>query len=1152
MARPPGLVLLAFCAVLAAGCAGENDEPTLFTRLRASETGIAFANRLTDTQEVNVFTYRNYYNGGGVGVGDFDGDGRADLYLTSNQGDNALYLNRGEMRFEDVTAEAGVAGRRAWSTGVAIADVNGDGRLDIYVCNAGDVKGDDRRNELFINEGNGPDGVPQFSEQAEAYGLVNEGYATHAAFFDYDRDGDLDLYVLNNSSRPVSSFGLRNIRDVRDPKGGHKLFRNDAATALPGAPRFTDVSVEAGIYGSEIAFGLGVTVGDVDDDGWLDLYVSNDFFERDYLYLNNRDGTFREALEDAMPVVSHSSMGADMTDLTGDGRPEIFVTDMLPETEERLKTVSSYEGYNLYYSKVANGYHHQLMRNTLQRNKADGTFSEVGQIAGVSATDWSWGALFADLDLDGFKDLFVAAGIFRDVTNQDFVSFLANEETRRSVTTEGGGTDFLALIKEIPSTPLPNYAYANDGRTEPGEISFTNRADEWGLGEPGFSNGAAYADLDDDGDLDLVVNNVNAEASVFRNNAIRAGEAAREDGRPVRRSLQVRLEGTGANRFGVGAKVGVFAGGRADYLELIPQRGFQSSVDYRLTFGLGARARADSLTVRWPDGRRQTVRGVPAGRVTLRQADALGAASGAAPITSQASGTLFEDVTARVALPYRHVENDFVDFHRESLLPRMLSTEGPAAASGDVNGDGLDDLFLGGASGTPGTLLVQNRAGGFAPSNAAAFRPDSLCEDVDAVFFDADKDGDADLYVVSGGNEFEANAPALQDRLYRNDGRGGFTRDTEALPTQYHSGSVARPADVDGDGDLDLFVGARSVPWRYGAVPPSTLLRNDGRGRFSDATAALAPDLRTAGLVTDATWADVDGDGDPDLVAVGEWMPVRVFINTNGRLSPSDDSGLAGTSGWWTRVVAADFDGDGDVDLAAGNLGLNTKLHADSTRPLTMHVADFDGNGSTEQILSLYRGGKNAVFALRNDLTAQLSVLKRQNLGFADYAGRTVEDLFTPAQLAKAEVRTATVLTSATFENRGGRFTMRPLPFEAQIAPIYGLLATDIDGDGRLDLLTAGNFYGVKTDLGRMTASYGLLLRGGNAGRFAPVPHARSGFFVPGQTRRLVTVRTARGTLVVAARNGDTPLVFARTTAPTAARPAASSRSPARPAALRP
>ena len=1079
----------------------------LFTLMPSSYTGVRFSNDIVDTPELNVFTYRNFYNGGGVATGDLNGDGLPEVVLTSNLHGGRLYLNKGHFRFEDVTDAANLHGTGFWATGVSIADVNGDGKLDVYVCYAGNIPGTRRANELFINQGNDKDGVPLFKEMAAQYGLAEEGYSTQAAFLDYDRDGKLDMLLVNNSPRSVNSFSLANTRNVRDTLGGQKLFHND------GNGHFSDVSAKAGIFAPENAFGLGVAVSDVNRDGWPDIYVSNDFFERDYLYINNHDGTFTEKLDKEIPYISYFSMGLDIADVNNDGWPDIYTTDMLPEDEYRLRTTSSFESWAGYQAKVRNGFHNQLMRNMLQLNNGNGTFSDVGQLAGVARTDWSWSALIADLDLDGYKDIYITNGIAKDVTSQDYVAFLADQRTIQSAT-QGKHVDFQRLTSAMTSTKLHHYAFHNDG-----DLGFTNEASQWGLDTPSFANGAAYADLDGDGALDLVVNNSNQEAFVYRNNARTL--------LPANRFLQVKLEGEGPNSFAVGSRVTVQDAAQSFFQELSPTRGFQSSVDYLLTFGVGKTDTARSVRVDWPDGRVSVVNNVPTNqRLTVKQSQSQKTPVDPLPPTHQ----LLTDITGQTAVPFIHHENDYVDFDREPLMPRMLSTEGPALAVADVNGDGLDDLFIGGAKGQPSAILIQREDGSFARSNEKLLAEDSVAEDVGAVFFDANKDGRPDLYVVTGGSEFSEAAPALEDRLYLNDGRGNFRKAINALPPLTLSGSRVVAADYDGDGAVDLFVGGRSIPGRYGIDPQSVLLRNDGHGKFTDVTDQDAPGLSHLGMVTDAEWGDVDGDGKVDLVVVGEWMPITIFHNAgHGKLVRQTVAGLEKSNGWWNRIIVGDFTGDGRPDFIVGNLGLNTRLQATAKEPVTMYVKDFGNTGFLQQIITYYNAGKQYPLPLRDDLIRSLPALKTRYPTFKDYARQTVADVFPGKDLDGAIVKTAYTFATCLARNNGdGSFTLVPLPREAQIAPVYAMLAGDLGGTGRTDLLLAGNLDAVKPELGTMSAGYGVYLRSDGKGRFTPVREIESGFLVPGQARDIRRVRTRKGVVYVVSRNDDRPLVFRR------------------------
>ena len=1082
------------------GC-GHDRTPPLFELLPPDRTGVTFVNRLPDDSAFNIISYMYYYDGGGVAVGDINNDGLPDLYFTSNVGPNRLYLNKGNYRFEDVTDRAGVADPDGWKTGVTMADVNGDGYVDIYVS-AVDYLTMHGHNVLYVNNGDGT-----FTDRTTEYGLDFTGLSTQALFFDYDGDGDLDMYLLTHSPHPERAAG--GLGGDRGRKTGDRLYRNDGG-------HFVDVSDHAGLRRGEARYGLGVVASDLNGDGCPDLYVANDFQEDDFLYINNCNGTFTESIATAVGHTSHASMGVDAADVNNDGRPDVMELDMLPEQEKILKTSANAESYDVYLAKLAAGYHPQYARNTLQLNRGHGRFSEIGYLAGVYATDWSWAPLFADLDNDGYKDLFITTGIYRRPNDLDYLAYVADPVVQASLR-QGTAEVTRTVIRKMPQVATPNYAYRNNG-----DLTFTNQARAWGLAQPGFSNGAAYVDLNNSGALDLVVNRLNAPAAIYRN---RARELTGNH------YLQVVLKGSGTNTGGIGAKVIVKQGGtggtggkdgNVQMLEQFPTRGFQSSVDPRLHFGLGSAQQVDSLIVMWPDRRRQVLTGVAADRtVTLSQRDA----TLPSPIPTPHSLTpFFTDVTGQLRVDFKHHENAFYDFHREPLIPHLVSAEGPALAIADVNGDGLDDIYVGGAKWQGGRLFIQRRDGTFEATAQPAFQADSLSEDVDAVFFDANGDGYPDLYVVSGGNEFSKEDEPLQDRLYLNDGHGRFHRDSLALPRFAESGACVVPGDFNGDGHVDLFVGRRVVARAYGVTPRSYLLENDGRGHFRDVTAEKAPALADAGMVTAAAWVDYDHDGKLDLIVTGEWMPVRVFHQENGRfVDRTREAGLAGTEGWWNSITVADVNGDGRPDLVLGNLGLNSYLRATPAEPARLYVADFGHTRGLEQLLTFYKHGVSYPVAGRDELLSLIPSLRKRYTTYADFGASRVEDIFSSQDLAHATVREARVLASAVALNNGnGTFTLESLPVEAQFAPIRAVLAGDFDGDGRTDLLVAGNDFGVPPVFGRYDASYGLLLRGTGGGRFEAVDMERTNVVIDGQVRHMAWLRQAGGgRLVVVARNND-------------------------------
>ena len=1076
-----------------------NDTSKLFTLLPPAQTGIDFENNLQYDEDFNIYTYRNFYNGGGVALGDINRDGLMDIYLTGNQQKNRLYLSKGNFIFEDQTDKAGVGGKRAWSTGVTMTDINGDGWLDIYVCNSGDIKGDNKQNELFINNQDGT-----FTEQAANYGLADKGYSTHAAFFDYDKDGDLDLYLLNNSYQAIGSFNLRkNMRPKRDPVGGDKLYRNN------GDDTFTDISEEAGIYGSVIGFGLGVTVGDVNADGWQDIYISNDFFERDYLYINEQDGTFKEVLTEQMNCISAASMGADMADINNDLLPDIFVTDMLPKTDERLKTKTSFENWDRYQYNLQNGYYHQFTRNTLQINNGNGTFSETGRMAGVHASDWSWGALMVDLDNDGWKDLFIANGIYQDLTDQDYINFIANEETIQDMT-KGKKVNFKKLIDAIPSEKIPNYVFKNPGMT--GQ-RFIESGKEWGLNEAGFSNGAAYGDLDNDGDLDLVINNVNMPAFVYRNNT--------SEQLPQHAYLSIQLIGKGKNTQAIGSKVRVYQNGQVQTLELMPARGFQSSVDSRLHFGFETDKRLDSLIIDWPDGSKTfEANQSPNLHLIFAQEDAKYQST---PVFTQFDTIkqLFYNVTKDIILNFKHKENDFIDFDRDRLLMQALSSDGPCICEGDINKDGKDDFYIGGAKEQSGVLYIQTNTGRFKAYQTDLFGKDKISEDTDCAFFDADGDSYPDLYVASGGNEFSKSSSALADRLYINK-RGHFQKSESSfiLPAgKFESTACVRPNDFDKDGDVDLLVAIRLQPFLYGVPMNVYLLENKGKGDFKNVTKNLAPDFLNCGLVKDALWTDVDRDGDEDVIVIGEWMPIKVFENQKGHFKMRE---IPHSSGWWNKVATADIDGDGDMDFVLANHGLNSVFQASEQEPVTLAVNDFDKNGTIEHIISRYQDGRSLPIALRQDLVMQMPYLKKKYLKFHDYRNQSLEDIFTKEELQNTLYLKAEQLQSGLLLNKGNfEFEWKPLPKEMQYTSIQALLVNDFDNDGYTDILAAGNFYRCKPETGRYDAGYGLFLKGKGNGDFYSVPARKSGFSVKGEVRDMELLNIGNKNIIAIARNDE-------------------------------
>jgi enediyne biosynthesis protein E4 len=1078
---------------------------SLFTLMGTEETGIDFINRIEEDRTLNILSYEYLYNGGGIAAGDFNNDGLTDLFFTGNQVPNKLFINKGGWKFVEIAEQANVSGKEGWKTGVAVADVNGDNLLDVYVCYSGPGTDQSRSNQLFINKGGD---LPTFTDQALEYGLNAQGtYSTQASFFDYDLDGDLDMFLLNHAKITYSPFyNTRKLRNKRHRQYGNQLFRNDKGI-------FKDVSEHAGIHGSAINFGLGVSVSDLNLDGWPDIYVTNDYEEQDFFYLNNHDGTFKECLKETFRHISRFGMGSDVADYNNDALPDVFVADMLPEDSYRQKLLKGPDEYDKYSLLRDSGYHHQNMRNMLQLNLGNSKenipqFSEIGRLAGVSGTDWSWCPLFVDLDNDGWKDLFVTNGYLRDYTNQDFLKYTF-EDYKKTVAAGGQMSfDTMSLIKKIPTTEIANYCFRNTGN-----LQFKNISDEWGFREKALSNGAIYADLDNDGDQDIIVNNINEQAHVYQNNS--SAELKNH-------FIKIQLIGEGLNASAIGAKVFIRTGDGLQLQENFPSRGFQSSMANQLIFGIGSRKIVDEIIVQWPNRTfSKHINVSPDHTVILRQ----GENSFDSVLVSKPIDLIFHPVI-NAGIDFKHQENRFVDYKLQYLLPYQLSRNGPCLVREDINGDGYDDFFAGGASGQSGQLFVSQKNSTFLKLAPAPWQVDSLSEDTDGAFLDVDSDGDPDLYVVSGGTEFSPEfGNLLQDRLYINNGNGHFTKSQGALPREKSNGSCVAFTDFDKDGDLDLFIGGKSLPGYFPLPAYSYLLRNDskkGNVKFTDVT----PDyLHKPGMINAAVWVDLNNDNWDDLVIAGDFTPILIYENNQGRLTEKEP--VPNSSGMWSRIVADDIDGDGDKDLIAGNLGLNVQFKVSPAEPLTIHYADFNEDGEIDPILSYYIQGKPSVYPSRDEILEQLPHLKRKFVKYADYARANLGDILSADQIKTAKILKVETLHSMLVMNDGAeKFRMVPLPVEAQFSKVNGIVTDDFNHDGLKDILLAGNFFPFRVQLGRSDAGSGLLLSRNSEGEFSCLQFKQTGFYSTGDVRSMIKLKIQNGEYIITGINDDSLKLF--------------------------
>ena len=1081
----------------------KTDQPVLFETLGADKTGLHFINKLTPTDSFNMFHYMYFYNGAGVGAGDFNNDGKIDLFFASNQGDNKLYLNEGDLKFKDVTVDAKIPKDKGWSTGVSVIDINNDGLLDIYICKVGNYETLHGKNQLLICKGI-KNGIPYYEDEAAQYGLDFSGFSTQAVFFDYDGDGDLDMFLLNHSVHQNGTFAPRdNFLGTYNELSGDRMFRND------GNNHFTDVTKESKINSSAISYGLGIAVADINLDGWPDLYIGNDFHENDYLYINQHNGTFAEEGSQRMMHTSQFSMGVDVADVNNDGYPEIISMDMLPSDPYMLKRSLGEDEYDIFYHKISVGYNYQYTRNNLQYNRKNGMFSEVGLYSGVYATDWSWAPLWMDFDNDGLKDLFISNGIPKRMNDMDYVNFVSNEEIQQKLRENKMDEKDMALVNKFPEIKIPNKFFLNKGN-----LSFEDAGASISNDKPTFSNGAVYADLDNDGDLDVVVNNIDDAVMVYEN---------KSNDKKDKPFVEIKLKGAANNINAIGAKVVLFANNEIRTYEKNPARGFQSSMEIPLHIGL-VNTKVDSAFLIWPDNSFQSIslsnkeshisftyqKGLPKfdyGKITSHWKN---------------ETKPMEEITVQTGLNYVHHENPFIEFNREFLIPHMVSTEGPALAVADINHDGLEDVFIGSSKTFHNAIFLQQPNGKFIQTKQPLMLLDSMMEDVDAQFIDVNNDGNLDLVIATGGNEYYGQDEHLKPRVYLNDGKANFKKSENAFGDIFVTQSCVVPFDFNGDGFVDLFIGGRSVPWEYGKTPRSYLLQNDGTGKFIDVTEKYSKELGNIGMVTQALWFDINKDGQKDLIVCCEWGGITAFIKNKNSFTKKE---LTDKKGWWNFVLPVDINNDGNIDLIAGNLGLNSRLHATDKEPVRLYYNDFDDNGKKEQILTYYLNGKEIPFANKDELQKQMPAIKKKFLYADDFAKSTLDQIFSKEKLQNAQLLTANYFSNAVLINHGNlNFTTEALPWEAQLSSLRDAIVIDANGDNLPDILIAGNYYDNNIQMGRYDADYGTLLINKGNGKF--VTENINGLQIKGQVRHIKSININHQPAFILAKNNDSTIII--------------------------